>query len=381
MTRIAEGLADEFDVRVLCGQPNYSKRGTKAPRLEMHKDAQIFRVSGTTLDKNVIFFRLINMVTLSVTMFFTAIRQLKEGDKVLVVTTPPLLPFVAAVASLIKGAGYTLLIHDNYPEILFAVGKSKPTSMIAQILSFANRWLHKYATKIIVVGRDMKDLVEKKTTGLDIPIAVIPNWAELETVEPHDRSTNNLIKELRLEDKFVLMYAGNMGHPNDMESIVEAAVCLSENDRVHFLFLGTGVKRPWLEREVAKRGLKNISILDPRPRSDQTVFLNACDVGIVSLVGKMKGVSMPSRTYNILAAGKPVLAIAEAGSEIALVTQDDNVGLVVPPSDPAKLRSAIISLMEMSKIEIDEMGRRARSAAVSKYSMSEALAAYRQELI
>lgn len=380
MTRIAEGLSDDLETRVLCGQPNYSKRGTKAAKRETRRNVEIFRVGGTTFDKNVVLFRLMNMITLSVSMFFTAIRRLRKGDKVLVVTTPPLLPFIAATASLIKGASYTLLIHDNYPEILFAVGKSKPGSLFSRSLSFANRWLYKYAAKIIVVGRDMKDLVERKTAGLDIPIAVIPNWAELETVEPRDRSANELIKELGLEDKFIFLYAGNMGHPNDMESIVEAADRTTPNERVHFIFLGTGVKRPWLEREVARRGLKNISVLDPRPRSEQTMFLNACDVGLVSLVGKMKGVSMPSRTYNILAACKPILAIADDGSEVALVTEEDNVGMVVPPADPDKLISAINEFMILPKIEFDEMGRRARSAAVNKYSLADALAAYRREI-
>jgi colanic acid biosynthesis glycosyl transferase WcaI len=380
MTKIAEGFVEYFNVGVLCGQPNYSKRGTRAERNEIHKGVSIQRVFGTTLDKNFIPFRLMNMLTLGVAIFLKAVRCFHKGDKVLVVTTPPSLPFIAAVASLLRGAGYTLLIHDNYPEILEAVGKANKKSLIYRSLDFANRWLYKYAAKIIVVGRDMHDLVQRKTAGLDIPIVTIPNWAELEAVEPKPRDENPLIAELGLEDKFVFLYAGNMGYPNDIESIIECAEQLVDADNIHFVFLGTGVKRQMLEREAAKRNLANISILDPKPRSEQIVFLNACDVGIVSLVGLMKGVSMPSRTYNILAAGKPILAIAEPGSEIALVTEEDGVGLVVTPDDPFGLESAVREFVSLNNSALKAMGDRARRAALEKYSLETALDRYRTAL-
>lgn len=110
------------------------------------------------------------------------------------------------------------------------------------------------------------------------------------------------------------------------------------------------------------------------------MFLNACDVGIVSLIGAMKGVSMPSRTYNILAAGKPILALAEPGSEIALVTEEDAVGLVVPPNDAAALESAIRGFAGMDSDTLLAMGDRSRESAITKYSVEAALGAYRAAL-
>ncbi|MET0753940.1 MAG: glycosyltransferase family 4 protein, partial [Pyrinomonadaceae bacterium] len=337
LTRIGEGLAGDFNVKVLCGQPNYSGRGVRAPKKEVHNNVEIFRAFGTTLDKNVILFRLINMLTLSFSVFWKALFNFQKGDKILVVTTPPSLPFITAFASLIRGGSYVLLIHDNYPEILIAVGKTKESSLLVRILDFFNRWLYKYASKIIVVGRDMRLLVEKKTEGLDIPIDYIPNWAELEQVNPQPRAENRLLKELNLQEKFVFLYAGNMGHPNDLESIIECAGKLKHDEKFHFVFLGAGVKRKWLEKEVVENDLTNVTLLSPRPRSEQNDFLNACDVAIVSLVKKMRGVSMPSRTYNILAVGKPILALAEEDSEVAEVVREDNVGWIVSPNEPEKL--------------------------------------------
>src|SRR5438552_10172193 len=110
LTRIAEGLSDVFDVRVLCGQPNYSSRGSRAPKHEIRKNVEIFRGAGTTLNKNVILFRLINIATLSATTFLRSLFRFRAGARVLVVTTPPSLPFIAAGAALFRGVSYTLLI-------------------------------------------------------------------------------------------------------------------------------------------------------------------------------------------------------------------------------------------------------------------------------
>ena len=379
LTRIAEGLTSKFEVKAISGQPNYSARGTRAPKHEFRNGVEIFRVAGTTLDKNVIVFRLINMFTLGLTTFLTALLRFRAGDRVLVVTNPPVMPFLMALAALFRGAAYTLLVHDNYPEILIAAGKAKESSMFVGGMAYMNRWLYKHAARIIVVGRDMFELMKRKTDGLDVPIAVIPNWAELETVSPTQRSENKLLEELNLKDKFVILYAGNMGPPNDIESVVDAADLLRGDDGFHFIFIGAGAKKTLLQNAVHERSIPNISILDPKPRSEQVVFLNACDISLVSLVGKMWGVSMPSRTYNILAAGKPILGITEEGSETDRVIREERVGWTVPPHDPAALVAALRDARERAA-ELPDMGKRARKAAETKYSLEVALQRYRAEI-
>lgn len=384
LTKIAEGLTDRFQVKVLCGQPNYSARGTRAPRSEKYNNVQINRAFGTTLDKNIIPFRLINMITLSASMFFKAIFKFKKNGRVLVVTTPPTLPFITALAARIRGSRYTLLIHDNYPEILIAAGKSKPDSISVKFLNFVNKWVFNRAERIIVVGRDMKKLVEakikKNNQKRNIPIDIIQNWAELEQVEPKDRYENKLLKELGLTAKFVFLYAGNMGYPNDLESLIFCAEKLKGEEHFHFLFLGAGVKRKWLESAVSEKKLTNVTVLEPRPRSEQNIFLNACDIGVVSLVKKMWGVSMPSRTYNILASGKPILALTEENSELAQVVEEEKVGWVVSPNEPENLLREIRKIYQ-ERDKLPEMNRKARQAAIKKYSLETALQKYKTSLM
>lgn len=383
LTRVAEGLTDAFAVGVICGQPNYSARGTKAARRERHRGVEIYRVAGTTFDKNKIPLRLINMATLSFSTFFKALNNFRRNDKVLVVTTPPLLPFIAALAAKMRAAKYTLLIHDNYPEILIAAGKTTAQSLFTRTMNRLNLGLYAHAEKIIVVGRDMKELIEAKTAGIKAsekpPVVFISNWAELEAVSPKPRRENRLLRELGAEDKFVFLYAGNMGYPNDLESIARCAERLRDDTKFHFVFLGAGVKRNWLEREIAEKRLANVSLLDSRPRAEQETFLNACDVAVVSLVDKMWGVSMPSRTYNILAAGKPILALTEKNSELDLIVRENRVGWTVAPNRPDELLELIRKIYD-ERGELEQMGVRSRRAALEKYSLERAVTAYRREL-
>jgi glycosyltransferase involved in cell wall biosynthesis len=378
LTSIAEGLAQNYRVKVICGQPNYASRGTRAAKHEWRHGVEIFRIASTTLDKNVIPFRLLNMLTLSLSMLWLSIRTFRKNDRVLVVTAPPSLPFITALASLFKSANYTLLLHDCYPEVLVAVGKLKPNSPVSKIVNLLNSWLYKHASKIIVVGRDMNELLRNKTAGLRIPIVFIPNWADLESVYPTPREENSLLSDLGIADKFVFMYAGNIGHPTDIESIIECADRLKHEADFHFVFVGSGAKSRWLRHQVERRELKNVTILGQRPRQEQIVFLNACDVGLVSLVKNMWGTAMPSRTYNILAAGKPILALTDDGSELARVIEEEGVGWHTRPGNVDELQAKIFEIYQ-NRERLREMGSRARDAALNKYSRASAIERYARE--
>ena len=378
LTKIAEGLANSHDVSAICGQPNYSARGTTAPKREMLNGVDVYRVYGTRMDKNVIPFRILNMITLSVSVFVRCLVSFSKDDKVLVVTTPPLMPFLTGFAAKVRGADHILLIHDRYPEILYAAGKLEKGSFVSSILERFSKSLIRNATGIIAVGRDMKQALLEYVQ--ESKIDVIPNWAELESVSPESKESNKLLAETGLGDRFVLLYAGNMGYPNDIETILTAAERIKDElPEIHFVFLGAGVKKQHLVKSVKSRSLKNITVLDGRPRTEQQDFLNACDIGIVSLVKLMKGVSMPSRTYNILAAGKPILALCDKGSEISKVIEEDEVGWIVEPGDEDRLVRVLKEIFENRSV-LAEKGKNARKSALENYTLDRAIASYRSVL-
>lgn len=380
LTAIAEGLARHRTVKVITGQPKHMARGHRAPAHETRNEVEIFRAWGTTFDKNIFASRLVNMLTIGLSSFFKSVKVFKQGDQVLVVTAPPSLPVTATLAALIRGASITVLVQDTYPEILVAVGAVKKDSHFVRLVNIVNRWVYKYASKIIVMGRDMNDLFVLKTAGLDIPIITIPNWADLESIHPTPRNENALLKELGISDKFVFMYAGNIGHPTDIETILQAAQKLLHHKKFHFVFIGAGVKKKWLVKMVREQCLENITVLDYRPRSEQSLFLSACDVGLIALIKGMKGTAMPSRTYNIMAAGKPILALTEHGSELAMVIDEEEIGWHVEPLDSDLLAAAILEVWN-SRTGLPAMGERARRAATDKYSEERAIESYRKAMM
>ena len=379
LTCIAESLAQHRRVKVVTGQPKHMARGLRASKRETRNGVEIIRSWGTTLDKNVLVFRLINMLTIGLSIFFKSLRHFKSCDQVLVVTAPPSLPVTTTLAAMLKGATLTLLVQDSYPEILVAVGGVKNDSLFVRVVHFFNRWVYKYATQIIVMGRDMKELFEAKTQGLDPRIVAIPNWSDLDIVHPTPRDENPLLAELGLLDKFVFLYAGNIGHPTDVETIIESAEMLIELTDIHFLFIGAGAKKNWVVEQVKTRNLNNVTVLDFRPRAEQNIFLNACDVGLVALKKGMWGTAMPSRTYNIMATGKPVLALTDKGSELARVIDEEQIGWHIEPGDTEKL-VATIERIVAEKAMLIGMGRRAREASVGKYSPIAACEKYRELL-
>ena len=260
LTRIAEGLAERFDVRVICGQPTYAARGRRAPRRERRHGVAIERCWSTTLDKDRLPLRLLNAVTISLSMFLTALVRFGRGDTVLVVTNPPFLPFVITAAARLRGARPALIVHDVYPEVLTAAGLASDRSPVTRLAGALTRALYRSVDRIVVLGRDMHALTRAKLGGGAEKIVTIPNWADLHEVWPSPADGAPMRHAHGLAGKFVAQYAGNMGRTHDLESIVEAAHALAGDARFHFLLLGGGAKSRVVTDGVARHGLRNVTV-------------------------------------------------------------------------------------------------------------------------
>ncbi|MDD5242718.1 MAG: glycosyltransferase family 4 protein [Syntrophorhabdaceae bacterium] len=375
MTKIAEALAKELSVKVLSSKPNYASRGIYVPRREIHNNVEIYRCFSTTFNKNNLFLRIINIVTISLSIFITCIIKMRRGDIVLVVTNPPLLPYIAVFACLMRKSKCLIRIDDVYPDILVVSDIISRNGILFNMLNRSTKYLYKKADCIITLGRDMRSLVANKMNGNNNSINVITNWADVDEVSPIPKATNNLLKELGLFDKFVVQCAGNIGRVQGIECLFAVAKQLKVHKDIHFLFIGSGAKKEWLVEQIEKSNMKNITVLGNRPRSDQVNFLNACDIAVVSLMPGMLGVSVPSRMYNIFAAGKPIIAIVDENSEVALTVEEERLGWVATPDDPAKIAD-IILMAKSHPALIEEMGKKARDMAESKYSYKKILNAY-----
>jgi glycosyltransferase involved in cell wall biosynthesis len=377
-TKLAEGLTLKYrdSVKVLCGYPIYNARGMSVPTHEIFNGVNIKRCCSTTFNKDSFSLRIINLISVSISIFLHALFEFKKQDIVLVVTSPPSLPLVIAIACFLKRAKCIFRTDDVYPEGIVATGYARPASLLIRIFMYISRFMHRKAEKVVVVGRDMANLVARnKLNGCYSKIQIIPNWADIGFVLPLPKERNKLLQELNLERKFVVQCAGNMGQAQNIESIFGAAEILISKEEIHFLFIGSGAKRKWMENEKINKNLNNITIVEQRPRSEQPVFLNACDISAVSLLKGLTGIGVPSRMYNIMAAGKAIIAIAAEDSELSLVVKEEGIGWVVEPDAPGKLSEVILEAHE-NLDKTKQMGNRARKVAESKYSRATILNKY-----
>lgn len=367
ITKIAEAIADRHCVRVLTVQPTYGARGTKAPADETINKVRIHRCAATAFNKDILLFRLLNLITISASVFFNALFRIRKGDVVLVITNPPSLPLIACAACRLRGALLVLRLEDIYPEVLVAAQIVKANAPLVKVIDAVHKQIYRRADRILVLGREMANLIHDKTGNGASRSHLITHWADSDEIAPRQKDENALLKQLGLVDKFVVQYSGNMGRTHDLESLVRSAKILERRGDIHFLFVGSGAKEPWLRKQAAQQGLNNVTILPPRARADLAGLLNACDLAVISFVSGMAGVSVPSRMYNIMSAGKPILAVADAQSELARVIHEENIGWVVPPQSPELIARAIAEA-QANRTVLRQMAERARRAAVEKYA-------------
>lgn len=375
LTKLAEGLASNGRVGVLCAQPSYEQRGHRAPSRERVNGVGIVRVPHPGFDRGRISGRLLNVIGVTLRMFIRALKELRKGDVSIVVTNPPLLPLAIYAAARVRRVPVVLLVHDIYPEAAILAGVLRANGIVARIWAAANRWLLRHVDSIVVLGRDTLNLVAAKVPDGSARVRVIPNWADTDEVHPSAARENPLLHALKLQDRFVLGYAGNIGRVHDIEMLLDAARHLeTEVPDAHILFVGDGAKDVAI-KSATQANVGNVTLVGPMDRSEQCVFLNACDIAIMAFTPGMAGVGVPSRLYNVLAAGRPVLAAVDAESEPALVIREEDVGLQVPPGNARAFADAVMK-MRSDPSYLEGAGVRARRAAVDRFGFPQVLAAY-----
>lgn len=359
LTLIAEHLAaDGHDVRVLTAQPTYASHGVRAARTERHAGVTVHRCRGTSFHKDRLVGRLLNHVTLTSSALCMGLWKVRRDDIVIAVSNPPTMPVVASVVSRVRRARHVPLFHDLLPVVLHVVGGRAERSMGVRAAWRMVRFAVRRADRVVAVARPQID--ELINAGADASrVVYLPNWADDRVVTPVE--TSELRASLGLDDRQVALYAGTFGRANDLGIVLDAANDLARRGDVVVVACGAGPGRAWFEREIANRSLSNVVVAGPFEREQQTDMFGIGDVAVVPLLRGMGRSSAPSRVYNALAAGLPVVACTEARSELAMLVAEHDIGSVVDPGDGAALADAIER--ELAEPGLAERQRRARHVA------------------
>jgi colanic acid biosynthesis glycosyl transferase WcaI len=369
---IAQALAADNRVLVLSGSPQSGSRGGAR-----QANPEVIEIAAWTAPKNALLRRAIAIALLALRMFLATLRRAGRHDVVFCVTTPFTLPYAAILSARLRGAAAVLLIYDLYPEALEAAGLIGPSSLPARLLRLANARMYRALSAIITIGRDVAPLLLAYKGVLPEKIHFIPNWTLL-PAGYRDISPDNRYRPGR-QGQLVVGLSGNLGFTHGPRTVFEAARLLKANSDIHFLLSGWGIGWNELNELQAAEKLDNVSLLAPAPQADLAAFLSSADVWIIPYRRNIRGVSIPSRLYNLLAIGRAIIVAAEPQSEAALVVEEEQIGWVVRAEDPQQLADAICSAAS-DRAGTQQKGRRA-AAAVEKYGQDAALACYRQVIL
>ena len=369
LTKIANALSDKFDVNVICGPESYGRAALEdkpSTKLLLDGRIKIHRVSNCNLNKDKIFTRLLRFLIIGFKLSFSLWKNAKKQDRVFIVTNPaPLLISVALIKRIKKFPLY-ILVHDVFPENTIPAGViSSDKTFGYKLLRKCFNWAYKSADCLIVLGRDMRQIMKSKLgkNQNNTKIEIIENWAEndIAQLNPVNKSKN-----------IVIQYAGNIGRVQGLKSFIQQ-YAEAMNPIVSLELWGDGAMRKELEEYAKENDVQNIFWGGKYSRSQQNEIFGRCEISLVTLSDGMFGLGVPSKSYNIMAASKPILFIGDLESEIAQTVKENNIGFCFAPNDCNGIIAFLKNLGKISKKELSEMGQRASSLSKTKYSESEIL--------
>jgi colanic acid biosynthesis glycosyl transferase WcaI len=370
VTDLAQDLVSVGDeVSVVTSMPHYGRKGIPAG----YKGKLIHRSTshGVEVLRTWVyvppsprgFYRAVNY--LSYTFMSVVAGILCDRPDVILCVNPPItVGFSGWVVSVIRHAPMVFNVQDVWPDCLEIIGQVRNPILI-RIFRWLETFIYGISARITVLSQGMKqNLIEK---GVDEEkIAVIPNWADVSYIEPCARN-NGFRRTHDLGDRFLIMFAGNLGYISVLEMVLEAARLLKNDPDILFLIVGEGnAKRSLLERARAL-DLHNVRFLPTQPREVLPQMLGAADLALVTLDRRLGLLNVPSKIYPIMASSRPVLAAVPEDSEIAHLVKRTGCGVWVPPEDPSALVIAIRALSRDREL-LEELGARGREHAVSQYS-------------
>jgi glycosyltransferase involved in cell wall biosynthesis len=368
MTDIAEALALENQVVVLSGTPNSGSNLPWKPG-----EPAVVEIRSWWPGKSALVSRSFAAVLFAVQTFFAVLKHSRTEDAILCVTTPFTLPYAVALAARIKKISAAVIIYDFYPDTLVMAGFLQPSSILTKFLRWANGAMFRGLDAVVTIGRDMNSLLIAYPGMTAEKITFIPNWATL-PVSYRPIAQDNPYRHC-CGGKFLVAMSGNAGFTHDPESVFEAARLLKEDSSIHFLFSGEGVGWTKLKERQAASPLGNVTLIERVPEQELESFLSAADIWVIPYRRNNTGVSVPSRIYNLLAVGRPVIICSEPDAEAAILVREHDLGWVVRPENSQEIAQAIRAASSSASSTL-EKGRRASEIATN-YTETIALKSYR----
>lgn len=396
LRELAEGMLDKFDITVICVVPSYlgtveDKYKTKMFYRENINGVDILRIRVPEFSKTNTMSRVKNILT----YFFGAIiATFKVGkqDYVFSISQPPILGGLLAVwGKWMKRAKFIYNIQDFNPEQVLAINFSK-NKLITGAMMFFDKFSCRQSNLIITVGRDLVQTVHNRFKGKKVPKTVmINNWIDEKEIYPVEADNPKVMafkEKYGLQDKFVIMYSGNIGLYYDLENLMKVIeqvnpdIKTADGREVVFAFVGAGSVLDKLVAYKEEKHMDNVVFIPYQDKANLIYSLNAGDVHWCVNAKGIKGVSCPSKYYGIAAAAKSVLAVLEKDSEIRCIIEETEGGLCAEPGDYEVVAKNLRWFIENAGTgKVVAMGERSRENLVKNLTRDVSVKKYAEEIL
>jgi colanic acid biosynthesis glycosyl transferase WcaI len=303
---------------------------------------------------------------------------LRQSYDVILAANPGLwvcLPFAGLAVARRKPAIFT--VHDVYPDVGVTLGLFRHRPVIAAVAAL-ERFCLDHAATVRILSESFRPGL--RALGVpDSKMELIYDWVDTDLIRPMPRD-NTFACEQGLTDRFVVLYAGNVGFSQGLEHVLTAAQLLAQYQDVQFVIVGDGAGRDRLGLQAQQMGLTNVRFLPFQPRQRLPEVLATADVSLVTLQHGIGSGSLPSKTYSIFASGRPLVASVDEGSEACDMVERASAGVCVPPENPSRLAEAILALKQDPERR-ERLGLNGRAWAERNHSPQAAAARFEKLML
>ncbi|MEJ5224601.1 MAG: glycosyltransferase family 4 protein [Anaerolineales bacterium] len=323
---------------------------------------EVIRVGLPSLDRTRLPFRMLQFVIYQLGVWLSTLGKPYDAVYAGGAGISAWFPFLMLVGLPKKPAIYS--VYDVYPDVGIKLGIFRHRWVIALVAAVEKICLHN-ATLVRIISDSFRPAL--RNLGVpDEKMVMVYDWVDTDLVRPLSRD-NDFAREYGLTGKFVIMYAGNIGLSQGLENVLAAAASLADHEDILFVFVGDGANRERLVAESERLQLRNVRFIPFQPRERLPQVLASADVSLVSLQHGIGHGSLPSKTYSILASGRPVIASVDEDSEPWKLIRLAEAGVCIQPEDPAALAQAILHLRADPAL-CEQLGRNGRAWAEKVHS-------------
>ena len=370
---VAEKLASTENVEVVFPSNNSLLRADQTSKIRINHIHQY------SFNRKNLITRTAAQLIMSFQFLLFLLPKVKKDDIVVSFTHPVFLIFICIWLKRLKSIKIAIVNYDLWPEILVGTGTSKNNLFYRSILKIYNR-AYNNVDIIISLGFEMTQILKNKVLNNHPKIFTIPNWADVDNIFFQPKETNDIIMKHGLESKIVFSYAGTIGRCQGIDKLLALIDSIDYNNGIHFLFFGKGVAVKSFMKQISEnRNQKLITYAGFIVTEDKNIFINACDVAIIALLDGMTGLNFPSKTYNILASGHPILFVGKEDSELARMINTFNIGWVCPSSDSNMFQEIINEIMN-NPADIRHKGEKSRNIAEKYFAKEDILKLYYESI-